>query len=74
MEENTHSQHIMLYCFKKGKNAIGMQKICAVYGESDVTERTCQKWFEKFCAGDFLRDILHIWVDQLKLVVIKSRH
>ena len=31
--------HIMLYCFKKGKNATGLQKkICAVYGEAAVTE------------------------------------
>ena len=36
MEENMkHFQHIMLYYFKKGKNATEMQKkICAVYGES----------------------------------------
>ena len=30
--------------------------ICAVYGEGAVTERTCQKWFAKFHAGDFLWD------------------
>ena len=28
-------------------------KICAVYGEGTVTDQTCQKWFAKFCAGDF---------------------
>ena len=34
-----------------------MQKeIWAVYGESAVTDQTCQKWFAKFCAGDFLLD------------------
>ena len=39
----------MLYYFKKGKNATGMQKkICAVYGEGAVTDRRCQKWFAKF--------------------------
>ena len=27
--------------------------ICAVYGEGAVTDRTCQKWFVKFCAEDF---------------------
>ena len=47
----------MLYYFKKGKNAAEMhKKICAVYGEGAVTDRTCQKWFAKFCAGDFLLD------------------
>ena len=50
-------QHIMLYYFKKGKNAIEMQKkICAVYGEGAVTDQTCQKWFAKFRAGDFSLD------------------
>ena len=47
----------MLYYFKKGKNATEMhKKICAVYGEGAVTDRTCQKWFAKFCAGDFSLD------------------
>ena len=50
MEENMqHFQHIMLYYFKKSKNAIEMQKkICAVYGEGAVTDQTCQKLFGKF--------------------------
>ena len=44
-----HFWHIMLYYFKKGKNATEMQKkICAVYGEGAVTDRRCQKWFAKF--------------------------
>ena len=43
----------MLYYFKKGKNTTEMQKqkICAVYGEGDVTDQMCQKWFVKFHAG-----------------------
>ena len=52
MEENMqHFQCIMPYYFKKGKNTTEMQKkekICAVYGEGAVTDRTCQKWFMKF--------------------------
>ena len=52
-----HFQHIMLYYFKKGKNATEMQKkFCAVNGEGTVTGQTCQKWFVKFCAGDLLLD------------------
>ena len=46
----------MLYYFKRGKNATEMQKkrICTVYGEGARTNRTCQKWFAKFCAGGFV--------------------
>ena len=32
------------------------KKICAVNGEGAVTDRMCQQWFVKFCAGDFLLD------------------
>ena len=47
-EDKQHFWHIMLYYFKKGKNTTEMQKkICAVYGESAVTDWTCQKWFAK---------------------------
>ena len=27
-----------------------------MYGEGAVTDQVCQKWFAKFCAGDFLLD------------------
>ena len=48
-EEAQHFWHIMLYYFKKGKNATEIQiKICAVYREGAMTNRTCQKWFAKF--------------------------
>ena len=56
-EKKQHFQHIMLYYFKKGKSATVMhKKICAVYGEGAVTDRRCQKWFAKFCVGDFSLD------------------
>ena len=32
------------------------RKICAVYGEGAVTDRTGQKWVVKFCAGHFSLD------------------
>ena len=53
-----HFGHIMLYYFKKGKNATETQKknICAPYGEGAVTDQMCQKWFVKFGAGDFSLD------------------
>ena len=34
----------------------GKKKICAVYGGGAVTDRTFQKWFVKFRAGDFSLD------------------
>ena len=47
--DTQHFWCIMLYCFKKGKNATATQeKICAVYGEGAVTDQICQKWFVKF--------------------------
>ena len=48
-EDMQHFWHIMLYFFKKGKNATETQKkICAVYGEGAVTDRTCEKLSAKF--------------------------
>ena len=44
----THFQCIMLYHFKKGKNATEAEKNCAVHGEGAVIDRTCQKWFAMF--------------------------
>ena len=44
-------QHIMLYYFKKGKNATETQKIFAVCGEGAVTDWTCQKWFANHFFG-----------------------
>ena len=53
-----HFQHIMLYYFKKGKNATEMQKkdLCSVWRRCCETDRTCQKWFARFRAGDFSVD------------------
>ena len=58
MEENIqHLEHIMLYYFKKGGNASETQKkICTMCGEGVATDWTYQKWFVKFCAGDFSMD------------------
>ena len=43
----------MLYYFRKGKNVHETKKICAVYGESVMTNQMCQKWLVKFHPGDF---------------------
>ena len=85
MEENKgHFQHIMLYYFKKGKNATEMQekkKICGVYGKGSVTDQTCQKWFVKFCAGHSSLDNAPRWgrpvevdSDQIETLIENSQH
>ena len=45
-----HFRFIMLYYFKKGKNATKCKKVSCMelYGEGAVIDRTCQKWFAKF--------------------------
>jgi len=55
MEENkVHFRHLMLFFYRKGKNATqAANKICAVYGEGAVAERAVRKWFARFKAGDF---------------------
>ena len=55
IEENTqHFRHIMLYYFKKGKNATEMPKKdgCSVWGRC-CAGRMCPKWFATFRTGDF---------------------
>ena len=51
-------------------------KICAVYGGGAVADWTCQKWFAKFCAGDFSLDVaswsgrqIEIDSDQIQTVI-----
>lgn len=55
MEElDLHFRHILLYYFRKGKNASQAQKkLCAVYGNEALKERQCQYWFARFRSGDF---------------------
>ena len=53
VEENVqHFQHIILYYFKKGKNATETQKkMCSGYGDGAVTEQTCHRWFARCRTG-----------------------
>ena len=72
----------MLYYFKKGKNASETQKkIGAVYGEYAVTDRTCQKWFVKFCAVDFSLDdaprlgrLVEVDSNQIETLIENNQH
>ena len=81
-EKRQHFGHIMLYYFKKAKNATEMQKkICAVYGEGAVIDRMYQKWFAKFCAGDFSLDDdprsgrpVEVDSDQIETLIENNKH
>ena len=49
-----HFRHILLYYFRKGKNAVQARKnLYDVYGEKLLTERQCKNWFARFRSGDF---------------------
>ncbi|CAK9829715.1 hypothetical protein ANTRET_LOCUS7010 [Anthophora retusa] len=53
-DRNVHFRHILLYYFRKGKNA---RQVCAklreVYDENALKERQYLGWFQKFRVGDF---------------------
>jgi len=54
MEENkVHFRHLIFF-YRKGKNVTqAINKICAIYSEDVIAERTVRKWFARFKAGDF---------------------
>ena len=52
-----------------------------MYGEGAVTDRTCQKWFVKFCAGDFSLDSapwsgrpVEVDSDQIQTLIENNQH
>ena len=48
-----HFRHILLYYFRKGKNAgQARKKFYDVYGEKSLAERQSQNWFARFRSGD----------------------
>ena len=74
MEENMqHFQHIMLYYFKKGKNATEKQKRFVQYVEKVLWLIERVKVVLKFHAADSRWMMLQSCVEQLKLIAIKSR-
>ncbi|GFV10470.1 histone-lysine N-methyltransferase SETMAR [Trichonephila clavipes] len=53
-EEKLHSGYCMLFEFQKGDNAMGAERnLCDMFGDAAETVRKCQRWFNKFCLGDF---------------------
>ena len=58
-----------------------MKKISAVYGEGAVTDRMCQKWFEKFPAGYFSLDdapwsvkLIEVDINQTETLIENNQH
>ncbi|GFX48630.1 histone-lysine N-methyltransferase SETMAR [Trichonephila clavipes] len=52
--DKKHFRHILLFYYRKGKNAVqARKKLTNVYGEGVLTVRQCQNWFAKFRSGNF---------------------
>ncbi|GFT01945.1 histone-lysine N-methyltransferase SETMAR [Trichonephila clavipes] len=52
--DKQHFRHILLFYYRKGKNAVqARKKLTNVYGEGVLTVRQCQNWFAKFRSGNF---------------------
>lgn len=51
--QSEHFRHILLFYYRKSKNAVqAIKKLCAVYWDI-LSECQCQNWFSKFCSGNF---------------------
>jgi len=80
--KNEHFRHILLFYFRKGKNAAqAAKKLRDVYGEEALKERQCRYWFEKFRSGDFsLKDEqrtgrpMKADDEQIKTIIELDRH
>ncbi|GFX96282.1 histone-lysine N-methyltransferase SETMAR [Trichonephila clavipes] len=52
--DKQHFLHILLFYYRKGKNAVqARKKLTDVYGEGVLTVSQCQNWFAKFRSGNF---------------------
>ena len=57
MEEKSNICGILCIIISgKGKTTAMQKNICAAYGDHAVTNRTRERWFAKFQAGDFSPD------------------
>ncbi|GFV48376.1 histone-lysine N-methyltransferase SETMAR [Trichonephila clavipes] len=80
--QKEHFRHILLFYFRKGKNASqAHKKLCAVYGDEALKERQCQNWFAEFRSGDFsLKDEkrfgrpVEVDDDLIKAIIDSDRH
>ncbi|GFW06318.1 histone-lysine N-methyltransferase SETMAR [Trichonephila clavipes] len=80
--QKEHFRHILLFYFRKGKNASqAHKKLCAVYGDEALKEQQCQNWFAKFRSGNFsLKDEkrsgrpVEVDDDLIKAIIDSDRH
>ena len=79
--KNEHFRHILLFYFRKEKNAAQAAKTLRdVYGEEALKYRQCRNWFNKFRFGDFsLKDEQRSGRpnkvdDQIKAIIKSGRH
>ncbi|KAG6802176.1 Ammar1 transposase [Apis mellifera caucasica] len=79
--QKEHYRHILLFYFRKGKNASqAHKKLYAVYGDEALKERQYQNCFDKFRSGDFsLKDEkrsgpVEIDDDLIKAIIDSDRH
>jgi len=82
-----HNRHILLYEFNKGHNATeSARNIKAEYGDQTISVSQCQRWFQKFRAGNYNledeprpgrsveldEDVLQTLVEQNPIVTIEK--
>ena len=72
--KNEHFRHILLFYFRKRKNAAqAAKKLRDVYGEEALKDRQCRNWFDKFRSGDFPPKMSNVQVGQMKFMMTKSK-
>ena len=80
--KNKHFRHILLFYFRKRKNAEqAAKKLCNVYREEALKDRQCRNLFDKFWSEDFsLKDeqrscrLNEVDDDQIKAIIESDRH
>ena len=81
-KKDEHFRHILLFYFRKGKNAAqASKKLRDVYGGEALKDIQCRHWFDKFHSGDFsLKDEQRLGRpnelddDQIKVIIELDCH
>ena len=80
--KNDHFRHILLFYFRKGKNAAhAAKKLLDAYGEKALNDRQCQNCFDKFRSWDYSpkdeqrsRRPNEVDDDQIKVIIESDHH
>ena len=74
-DQNLHYRHVVLFYFKKGKNASqAWNRVCSGYGKDVVSLHISQKMIWKIFDRDFCRlNIRHASAAQSRLIRVKLR-